>query len=85
MMSESSKASPLRFQKLEVTYDSVSPYLFLIGTLVNPAPFIGKFVLLMYFAILKRYECCWFYVITTDETTILRENIRSHLKLSSLS
>lgn len=43
MMSESSKASPLRFQKLEVTYDSVSPYLFLIGTLVDPAPFIDDF------------------------------------------
>lgn len=47
MMSESSKASPLRFQKLEVTYDSVSPYLFLIGTLVDPAPFIGKNVCLI--------------------------------------
>lgn len=59
MMSESSKASPLRFQKLEVTYDSVSPYLFLIGTLVDPAPFIGKNVCLsiniVYYMSLRLY------------------------------
>lgn len=58
MMSESSKASPVRFQKLEVTYDSVSPYLFLIGTLVDPAPFIGKNVLVCLIKVLTLYTIC---------------------------
>ncbi|XP_061191548.1 uncharacterized protein LOC133199694 [Saccostrea echinata] len=45
MMAESSKASPLRFQNLEVSYDSYAPYIFLIGTLVDPAPSIDDFTL----------------------------------------
>ena len=42
MMSESSMASPLRFQNLEISYDSFSPYVFLIGTMVEPPPTIGE-------------------------------------------
>ncbi|XP_048762219.2 uncharacterized protein LOC125670858 [Ostrea edulis] len=45
MMAESSKASPLRFQNLEVSYDSKSPYIFLIGTMVDPAPSLDDFTL----------------------------------------
>lgn len=51
MMAESSKASPLRFQNLEVSYDSKSPYIFLIGTMVDPAPSLGKETVL---------KCCLF-------------------------
>ncbi|XP_022318193.2 uncharacterized protein LOC111121287 isoform X2 [Crassostrea virginica] len=43
MMSESSMASPLRFQNLEISYDSFSPYVFLIGTMVEPPPTIDDF------------------------------------------
>lgn len=74
MMLEFFKVFLLWFQKLEVIYDSVFFYLFLIGILVDFVFFIGKNVCLIKVLILYIicYEDCMFNLICYIDEKYMR-------------